>query len=125
MADGVLYYGSPFNVLCAVDPASGQELWTFDPRAWEDEGYRGTSRGVAYWRSGSQKRVFYGTASDRLYSIDAEAGRPDPAFGEGGFVDLGEGLRRPIDRERYCVTSPPIVCRRRGGSGRRHRRLAR
>ena len=57
------------------------------------------------------KRVFYGTADDRLYSIDAETGRPDPTFGQGGFVDLGEGLRRPIDRERYCVTSPPIVCR--------------
>ncbi len=111
VADGVLYYGSPFNVLCAVDPASGEELWTFDPRAWEDNGFRGTSRGVAYWRSGGVKRVFYGTATDRLYSIDAETGRPDPAFGEGGFVDLGEGLRRPIDRERYCVTSPPIVCR--------------
>ena len=111
VADGVLYYGSPFNVLCAVDPASGEELWTFDPRAWEAGGFRGTSRGVAYWRSGPVKRLFYGTASDRLYSIDAETGRPDTAFGEGGFVDLGKGLRRPIDRERYCVTSPPIVCR--------------
>ena len=111
VADGVLYYGSPLNVLCAVDPASGEELWTFDPRAWQAGGFRGTSRGVAYWRSGGVKRVFYGTSDDRLYSIDAETGRPDPAFGEGGFVDLGEGLRRPIDRERYCVTSPPIVCR--------------
>ena len=52
VADGVLYYGSPFNVLCAVDPASGEELWTFDPRAWKAGGFRGTSRGVAYWRSG-------------------------------------------------------------------------
>ncbi len=111
VADGVLYYGSPFNVLCAVDPATGEELWTFDPRAWEAHGFSGISRGVAYWRSGPVKRVFYGTASDRLYSIDAETGRPDPAFGDGGFVDLGEGLRRPIDRESYCVTSPPIVCR--------------
>ena len=109
---GVLYYASPFNILCAVDPTSGEELWTFDPKAWElDEGYRGTLRGIAYWESGDKRRIFYGTATDRLYSIDIGTGEPDPAFGEGGFVDLGKGLRRRIDRDRYCVTSAPVVCR--------------
>ena len=112
MVDGVLYYGSPFNILCAVDPTSGEELWTFDPKSWEDyEGFTGTSRGIAYWSSGDKKRIFYGTSTDRLYSIDIETGQPDPEFGEDGFIDLGRGLRRRIDRSRYAVTSPPIICR--------------
>lgn len=112
MVDGVLYYGSPFNILCAVNPTSGAELWTFDPQAWKDRGdFWGFSRGIAYWESGDKQRIFYGTASDRLYSIDIATGRPDPAFGAGGFVDLGQGLRRHIDRSRYCITAPPIVCR--------------
>ena len=112
VVDGVLYYGSPFNILCAVDPISGAEQWTFDPRAYEDRGdFWGFARGIAYWQSGDKKRIFYGTASDRLYSIDVQTGQPDPEFGAGGFVDLGKGLRRRIDRSRYCITSPPIVCR--------------
>ena len=112
MVDGVLYYGSPFNILCAVDPTNGQELWTFDPQVWENyEGFTGILRGIAYWQSGDKKRIFYGTSSDRLYSIDIETGQPDPEFGAGGFVDLSKGLRRRINRSRYAVTSAPIVCR--------------
>ena len=112
MVDGVLYYGSPFNILCAVDPTSGEELWTFDPKVWENrDGFTGILRGVAYWSSGDKKRIFYATSTDRLYSIDVETGQPDPEFGAGGFADLSKGLRRDIDRSRYCVTSAPIVCR--------------
>ena len=112
VVDGVLYYASPFNILSAIDPTSGEELWTFDPRVWEYlKGSPGTLRGLAYWSSGDKKRVFLVTSTDRLYSIDTEVGRPDPEFGAAGFVDLGKGLRRRIDREGYNVTSPPIVCR--------------
>ena len=112
MVDGVLYYGSPFNILCAVDPTSGEELWTFDPQVWGNyEGFTGILRGIAYWQSNGKKRIFYATSTDRLYSIDIETGQPDPEFGAGGFADLSKGLRRRIDGKRYCVTSAPIVCR--------------
>ena len=33
--NGVLYYGSPFNVLSAIDGQSGEELWAFDPGGLE------------------------------------------------------------------------------------------
>lgn len=112
VVNGVLYYASPLNILCAVDPTNGAELWTFDPRAWErQQGFRGTLRGISYWEDGDKKRIFFATATDRLYSIDIETGQPDPNFGAGGFVDLGKGLRRRIDRDRYCVTGPPLVSR--------------
>lgn len=112
MVDGVLYYASPLNILCAIDPSSGEELWTFDPLAWHHrEEFLGILRGIAYWKSGETKRIFFGTSTERLYSIDAETGVPDPQFGEGGFVDLGKGLRRSVDRDRYGISSPPIVCR--------------
>ena len=64
MVDGVLYYGSPFNILSAVDPTSGEELWTFDPKVWENyEGFTGILRGIAYWQSGNKKRIFYATST--------------------------------------------------------------
>ena len=110
--DGVMYYGSPLAILCAVDAATGEEIWTFDPDVWRAGGsFIGNTRGIAYWSDGQLERIFYATASDRLYSIDVATGLPDPHFGTDGYVDLPSTLRRPIDRDRYGITSPPIVCR--------------
>ena len=112
MIDGVLYVSTPYNIMAALDAATGRELWRFDPEAWKVESSWGVSRGVAYWSDGNQKRVLMGTTSDYLYSLDAATGTPDPAFGDSGRVDLGQQLHRPVvDRYRYGVSSPPIVCR--------------
>ena len=113
--NGVLYYGSPFNILVALDGQSGEELWTFDPEAWQmNFRFLGNLRGVSYWTDGEVERVFLATSTAYLYSIDAKTGVPDPNFGEDGRVDLGALLRRPLgmgDRWNYGVTSPPVVCR--------------
>ena len=113
--NGVLYYGSPYNILSAIDGQSGEELWAFDPKSWQDRSsFLGNSRGVSYWTDGEVERVFMATSTDYLYSIDAKTGQPDSTFGEGGRVDLGALLRRPLSEEEhrsYGVTSPPVVCR--------------
>ena len=113
--NGVLYYGSPFNILSAVDGQTGEELWAFDPESWKARStFLGNSRGVSYWTDGEVERVFLATSTAYLYSIDAKTGLPDPNFGEDGRVDLGALLRRPLsERERgiYGVTAPPVVCR--------------
>ena len=113
--NGVLYYGSPFNILSAIDGQSGEELWAFDPESWKVRSkFLGNSRGVSYWTDGEVERVFMATSTAHLYSIDAKTGIPDSTFGEGGRVDLGALLRRPLgmgDRWNYGVTSPPVICR--------------
>ena len=113
--NGVLYYGSPYNVLSAVDGQSGEELWAFDPESWRTGStFLGNSRGVSYWTDGEVERVFLATSAAYLYSIDVKTGRPDPNFGEDGRVDLGGLLRRPLSEEErrgYGVTAPPVVCR--------------
>ena len=96
--NGVLYYGSPYNVLSAVDGQSGEELWAFDPESWKARStFGGNSRGVSYWTDGEVERIFLATSTAYLYSIDAKTGIPDPNFGEGGRVDLGALLRRPAE----------------------------
>ena len=113
--NGVLYYGSPYNILSAIDGQSGEELWAFDPKSWQARSFfLGNLRGVSYWTDGEVERVFMATSTAYLYSIDAKTGIPDPNFGEGGRVDLGALLRRPLsERERgdYGITAPPVVCR--------------
>ena len=32
-------------------------------------------------------------------------------FGANGRIDLTQGLRRPVDRDYYTMTSPPVIVR--------------
>lgn len=110
--EGVMYVPSSFGRVAAIDASSGENLWLFDTRAWETRrpanlGYN--SRGVAYWEQGGKSRVFFATNDATLWSLDATTGEPDPAFGDGGRVDLALGLGREIDRRQYGVVSPPLV----------------
>jgi quinoprotein glucose dehydrogenase len=113
MVDGVLYAtaGSRRDVV-AIDAATGETLWI-----WRiDEGLRGdvaprkNHRGVSYWTDGESARVVYITPGYRLIALDARTGRPDPAFGTDGMVDLFEGLDRPRPRDgQIGASSPPII----------------
>ena len=119
--DGVLYIPTSYGQIAALDARSGELRWLFDTKSREagrptNLGYN--TRGVAYWRGegagfwGRRKRkqrVFFATNDARLWSIDIATGRPDPAFGDGGSIDLAAGLGRRFDRRRYGVISPPLV----------------
>ena len=52
-------------------------------------------RGVSYYEKGDTKRILMSTNNAYLWSLDAETGKPDPAFGDGGKFDLTMGLGRP------------------------------
>ncbi len=104
--DGVLYGTSPAIKVFALNAATGQELWRFDPFA--EAGGRdplGINRGVAYWASGEDRRILF-TAGSFLYALDAVTGRPIPEFGEQGRVDLKQGLGRDV-RDLYLITTTP------------------
>ncbi len=112
--DGVLYTVTSLSQVAALDPRTGRSRWVFDPKSYlnpapANVGF--TNRGVAYWSGEGAKRIFVATGDAYLISVDAETGRPDPDFGDGGRVDLTLGLRRPVDRDEYGATSPPVVCK--------------
>ena len=110
--DGVMYIPTSFGRVVALDARSGEEKWVFDTQAWQagrpaNLGYN--SRGVAYWERAGKKRIFFATNDSNLWSLNLEDGSPDSSFGDGGKVDLAEGLGREIDRRQYGVVSPPLV----------------
>ncbi|HVR36887.1 MAG TPA: PQQ-binding-like beta-propeller repeat protein [Methylomirabilota bacterium] len=107
--DGVLYGTSPQIKLFALDAATGTNLWTFDPFT-PDSGQSavGVNRGVVFWSDGEERRILY-TAGRRLYAIDAATGRPIESFGDGGWVDLREGLGRDASGLDVLSNTPGIV----------------
>ena len=110
VVDGVMYVVSAFHRVFALDPETGKQLWMFDSKL--DKARRVmlyNHRGVSYWSSGEKKRIFLGNQDGRLFSIDAETGKPDPEFGDNGRVNLEEGMMQAPGR--YGLTSPVAVCR--------------
>src|SRR4029453_18520582 len=62
VADGVMYVTTPFSRVIALDPETGKELWSFDPRLDRSESVNlFINRGAAFWADGPRKRVFLGT----------------------------------------------------------------
>lgn len=115
MADGVLYTtaGRRRDVV-AIDPVTGENLWMFRLDEGSRQGPRVNSgRGLALWREGGETRLILVTPGYQMVSLDAATGRPDPAFGENGIVDLKLNLedRFEVDPEDMPVglTSPALV----------------
>ncbi len=98
--------------MVALDAETGTEIWSFDPKAYEDgqppNGTGFVHRGVAAWRDGESLRIFMNSRY-RLFCLDAATGKPVPTFGDSGSVDLSRGLVWEINKKHYTNTSPPIV----------------
>lgn len=107
VADGVFYATSPKLRVIALDAATGQLKWTFDPYEGKDAG-RPRNRGLTYWTDGKDKRIFV-AARHYLFALDATSGKPVASFGDGGRIDLRENLGREIASVVLTVTSPGIV----------------
>lgn len=125
MVGGVLYFNTPLSQGVAVDAVTGQTLWVFNPKSYED----GTptmsapwsQRGVAYWTDGADdERIYWGTGNGYLVCVSAKTGQPCADFGPNGsgMVDAMAGVPRAVRGERdylnaltWGIHSPPIVVR--------------
>lgn len=109
VVDSVLYAVSAGLKAIALNAATGERFWTFDPWTEElDPEDQGVNRGVATWSDGEERRIFH-SAAHRLYALDADTGRPIREFGEGGWVDLRAGLGRDPAELWGTATTPGVV----------------
>ncbi len=118
LVDGLLFLTTPFDRVIALDPATGAEVWTYDPNIDRSRGYAEvSSRGVAAWtdaraaqRAPCKLRIFVGTLDARLIALDGKTGKPCAQFGAAGSVELTRGVGfGPEFRGDYHVTSPPTI----------------
>ena len=113
MIAGRIYTVTNHGQVVALDAASGEELWLFDP-----ESYRlgppnfspVQTRGIEYWTDGEVERIFLATLGKQLVSIDVATGLADPDFGDNGFIDLKENLGRlEFEIRNIPHGAPPIA----------------
>jgi quinoprotein glucose dehydrogenase len=113
--DGTMFLTTARTRVVALDAENGCERWTFDPyeggRITQHRASGGVNRGLAYWSEGRKARILVGAPDARLISLDAKTGRPDPAFGKGGSVNLREGMEGNLDGLNYGPTSAPAIYR--------------
>jgi quinoprotein glucose dehydrogenase len=111
-----LVFSTPYNRVIALDPETGAELWTFDPKI--DKGRRFgnmmINRGVAYWHDTGgtgpcASRVLLATLDARLIALDLASGTRCADFGKDGEVNLLDGIEHVVDPWEYNVTSPPTI----------------
>ena len=86
----------------ALDAGTGKLRWQFDPNSAREVIGKSRNRGLTYWESGGDRRVFV-VAREYLYALDAGTGNPV------WKVDLREGLGRDVATMSMSATSPGIV----------------
>ena len=102
----VLYGTSPRLKIFALNAATGEEIWKFDPFAGTGE--KGFTRGLSYWQEGEDGRILF-SAERYLYALDAKTGKPIANFGDGGKVDLTYGLDWDSKGMTYLNRSPGTI----------------
>jgi len=129
-ADGRLYICTPHNIVIALDPDTGTELWRFDPhinrhaKAYQHMICRGVSYLDAAASSGEPgfdpghaqdvaacpRRIYAPTADATIVAINADTGKPCTFFGENGVVDL-KARMGAVTPGWLNPTSPPLATR--------------
>ena len=99
----LLYAFTQSESVIALDAATGQLKWKFDP------GFQGTqpSRGLTYWTDGKQGRIFAGIM-DFLYCLDAIPAIPSLLW-RGRAHRPAQGSARRLEPQSIALTIPGVI----------------
>ncbi|MCA0943338.1 PQQ-binding-like beta-propeller repeat protein [Salipiger pacificus] len=110
--DGTLFQCAAGSQVTALDGTTGEIKWQFDPKGQSPFWKR--CRTVAYHAStpgdACGPRIVMSTTDMRLISLKASDGSLCETFGDGGTVDLAEGIGQSIpgDPVDHSQTIPPL-----------------
>jgi quinoprotein glucose dehydrogenase len=122
-ANHMVYLCSPHQIVFALDAATGELKWKFDPHLKDNPTFQHlTCRGVSYHETKPQavtasgapapadcpRRIFLGTNDAQMFALNADTGVPCESFGNHGQIDLDAGMPYATPGF-YEITSPPVA----------------
>src|SRR5579863_1401443 len=101
----VLYLGTPYNHIVALEADSGKLIWDYESDSAP------ATRGIAYWAGDKDlaPQFVVGTMNGWLYTRKAKTGKLNPGFGNEGKVNLKQGVADKFPRGRYGMSSPAAI----------------
>jgi quinoprotein glucose dehydrogenase len=118
MIEGNLVVCSVKRRIIALDPATGAERWSYDPKDPLESENIGMQkcRGIGHWvdsqaeeGAACKSRLVIGTANYRLIAIDAKTGKPCEGFGTNGEVKMQPSKPVLFTGEVIATSNPAIV----------------
>lgn len=117
VAGDLLVGCTTLNIAFALNPATGEEVWRYDPHYTPSQygAVNAKCRGVSAFTDADaaadavcKTRIIWGTGDLRIIAVDAHTGTPCPDFGDKGEVkvDAGKELTE-IDEVQFH--SPPSI----------------
>ena len=115
MVDGILYVTTALSQAAAIDAGTGETIWTFDPKTYENlrrpANLGWQHRGVAYWDDGGVGRIILATHDLKMIALHPKTGELFPEFGENGIVDTSQGLGKKVTGNIITHSSPATIVR--------------
>ena len=113
-----LYVCTPKSMVIALNPATGQQKWRFDPKVSDDAiPYTAACRGVSYFavpdaaaNTACARRIILGTLDARIIALDARSGQLCRDFGQNGQVRITDGMGQ-VPPGYVSINSPPTIVR--------------
>jgi quinoprotein glucose dehydrogenase len=105
---GMLYLGTPYGRVVALDSTSGKQLWAYQLPGNDQPPFRG----LGYWPGDGKRkpRIIFGSAQGRLIALDAKTGAPAKGFGTDGVVDTKTPeIMNGLPNAYYGYSSPPDI----------------
>lgn len=107
--DGTVYQCSPVGQISAIDGMTGKIKWQFDPKAQSNDWKR--CRSLGYFDPGPADacgpRVIETTVDARLIAIRTRDGKPCESFGQGGTVNIWDGMGKT--NPQYLTNTSGVV----------------
>ncbi|HYJ34980.1 MAG TPA: PQQ-binding-like beta-propeller repeat protein [Rhizomicrobium sp.] len=108
MVDGLLFLGTPYGRVVALDATSGKQVWAYQLPGSDQPPFRG----LGYWPGDGKlaPRIIFGSAQGKLVALDAKTGAPARGFGVDGVVETKTPeIMNGLPNAYYSYSSPPGI----------------